>query len=966
MWSHVKSPKLSMKIAMMGAGGAIVTAVALVALAVWQSGQYNKLAQNEVNQLIDADFDHIARGVYNLIRTANETVQQQVDADLRVARHVLENAGGVNQSRGTVEWTCINQLTGDSVKTHLPKMLVGGRWLGQNADTSVETRIVDETTRLVGETATIFQIMSKRGDMVRVATTVTDQKGNRAIGTYIPAVNPDGTPNPVIRAVLNGETFQGLAFVVDAWYLTAYEAIKDGEGNLVGMLYVGVRQDSVAAKVRQAILATTVGTTGYVYVLGGKGHHRGHYIISQAGERDGEDIWDITDSDNRFVIREIISKAVALRGGELATEQYRWQNPGESIPRWKIARLAYYEPWDWVIGTSVYLDELETYKTVLSSGRMRMTTTMLIAGLIITLSVGALGALLAWSIIRPIRQMTAAVETIVEGNLDQTVGIQSRDEIGGLARAFNVMTERLKLTIEGLHHSEEKFRDIHDNALEGIFQTTFEGKFLNVNPSMARILGYDSPEDLTRSIVDVREQVYFRPEDREIFVTTLRQKGVILEHEVEARLKNGGTIWISISAHIVRDEAGKPLHIEGFVTDSSDRKRAEESLRRLNRELEAISQCNQTVLRATSEQTLLKDICSIVCDKAGYRMAWVGYAGDNDAKTVCPVAWAGVEEGYLASADFTWADTERGRGPSGAAIRTGRTASISDFATDPIAVPWREDALRRGYRSSIGMPLKDDNSNTFGALVIHSEEPNAFTQDEIRLMEELAGNLAFGITTLRARAERKQAEEQLLASLKEKELLLKEIHHRVKNNMQVITSLLNLQSMSLTDENMKGVFMDSQNRIRSMALIHELLYYSGIFGSVDFLEYCNTLIHRLHAIYQRPDILLTIQGDKLTLNLDQAIPCGLILNELVSNALKHAFPPGVCGRISIQIKKQGHSCCLTVSDDGVGLHTGMDVKHSSSVGMQLLTSLTQQIEGTLSIASGPGVTSTLTFPLTRA
>ena len=193
----------------------------------------------------------------------------------------------------------------------------------------------------------------------------------------------------------------------------------------------------------------------------------------------------------------------------------------------------------------------------------------------------------------------------------------------------------------------------------------------------------------------------------------------------------------------------------------AEHKRAEEALHRLNRELSAVSSCNQILMRAVDEQFLLDEICRIICDEAGYRMAWVGYAGNDDAKSVRPAAWAGVEEGYLAEADITWADEERGRGPTGTTIRTGKTDCIQDFATEPKAALWRDSALQRGYRSSIALPLKDENAKTFGVLNIYSTEPNAFTADEVRLLEELAGDLAFGVNVLRARKSRREAERRI-------------------------------------------------------------------------------------------------------------------------------------------------------------------------------------------------------------
>ena len=205
-----------------------------------------------------------------------------------------------------------------------------------------------------------------------------------------------------------------------------------------------------------------------------------------------------------------------------------------------------------------------------------------------------------------------------------------------------------------------------------------------------------------------------------------------------------------------------------LAQDIIERKRAEEALHRLNRELLAISACNQTLLRASDEQTLLNDVCRIICDEAGYRLAWVGYAENDEAKTICPVAWAGIDSGYIADAKLSWSDdTERGQGAAGTAIRSGEIICVQDFTIDPRSTPWRESALQRGYRSGIVLPLKDESAKVFGVLMIYHSKP-LVTSDEIQLMEELAGDLAFGINTLRTRAERKQAVKELLQS---KELL---------------------------------------------------------------------------------------------------------------------------------------------------------------------------------------------------
>ena len=332
------------------------------------------------------------------------------------------------------------------------------------------------------------------------------------------------------------------------------------------------------SRIRQAILQSSVGKTGYVYILGSSGEDRGQYIISYKGERDGEDVWGNQDSDGRFVIQEIINKATRLKPGEMTTVRYRWQNRGELEPRWKIARLAYYAPWDWVIGTSVYEDELQAYSSLLKDGRIRMIRIMGFAGCIITVLVGLLCMCIIWSITRPIRRMTEVAEKIIDGDFTQVVPVTSHDEIGVLARTFNLMTGELNRSLEGLRASEDKYRGIFENALEGLYQSSLEGRFLSVNPALAHILGYDSPEELIEGITDIRHQFYVNPSDRDILLTAIANHRKAFGFEVQVYRKDGRKIWISISARLRYDETGQPDVIEGFITDITTRKRAEEAL----------------------------------------------------------------------------------------------------------------------------------------------------------------------------------------------------------------------------------------------------------------------------------------------------------------------------------------------------------------------------------------------------
>jgi len=194
--------------------------------------------------------------------------------------------------------------------------------------------------------------------------------------------------------------------------------------------------------------------------------------------------------------------------------------------------------------------------------------------------------------------------------------------------------------------------------------------------------------------------------------------------------------------------------------------RPEATVDRLNRELRAITSCHQTMMRAVDETSLLADICRIVCEEAGYRLAWVGYVERDADNSVRPVARAGHDLGYVDAARVTWADADRGRGPVGAAIRSGNAAWVQDFEFDPRVAPWREEALERGFRAAVALPLKDEAGGVFGALNIYAAERDAFTAEEVRLLEQLAADLAFGILVLRQREARKRMESLLQANLR--------------------------------------------------------------------------------------------------------------------------------------------------------------------------------------------------------
>jgi len=282
-----------------------------------------------------------------------------------------------------------------------------------------------------------------------------------------------------------------------------------------------------------------------------------------------------------------------------------------------------------------------------------------------------------------------------------------------------------------------------------------------INRKGCEILGYDEDEIVGKNWFDS-----FIPDPiREATKTVFRQ---LMDGEVElvryfenpVLTRDGHQRIIAWHNTVLRDETG---HITGTLSsgeDVTERRQSEAELRRLNRAYRTLSECNQILVRSTEEESLLQQVCQSIVEVGKYVLAWVGFAEQDESSTVQPAAWAGIQSGYLDTLDITWQDSERGRGPTGMAIRTGKPVVVRSIECDPSYSPWREDALRRGYQSSIALPLAYDQK-VFGSLTILAASPDAFDAQETKLLTELADDLAYGIMALRNRVRRQQAEEAL-------------------------------------------------------------------------------------------------------------------------------------------------------------------------------------------------------------
>ena len=316
---------------------------------------------------------------------------------------------------------------------------------------------------------------------------------------------------------------------------------------------------------------------------------------------------------------------------------------------------------------------------------------------------------------------------------------------------------------QALQEANNRLRTLVQASPLAITAVDLEGRVSSWNPAAEQMFGWSQDEVMGRPLPTI-------PSDQEETFQALHQQTLtganLLGLELRRQRRDGALIDIRLSTAPLHDGAGAMTGSMGIIEDITVRKRLEATLRQASRALKAITECHQALIRATDEMELLNEVCRIIVEAGGYRMAWAGYAEADARKSVRPVAQTGFDEGYVEKANITWEDKARGRGPVGAAIRSGKPVVVRDTLTDRNFDPWRTEAHKRNFRSVLGLPLIP-----FGALCIYATEPNAFDDEEIKLLLGLANDLAYGIMALRGRAEQRRAE----AALKESEQELRRL-----------------------------------------------------------------------------------------------------------------------------------------------------------------------------------------------
>lgn len=330
------------------------------------------------------------------------------------------------------------------------------------------------------------------------------------------------------------------------------------------------------------------------------------------------------------------------------------------------------------------------------------------------------------------------------------------------------VTERNRAE-QALRESEARYKRITAELTDYQYTVRIEnGEAVETrqSPACIAVTGYEAEEFYANEELWMQMIV---PEDRDMVIQRLAQ--VLQGNDVppiEHRIirKDGVLRWVSDTIILFKDTNAQLLSYEGVIKDITDRKEAEDSLRRANRALKTLSAGNIALVRAKDEDALLQTITEIIVQKGGYDLAAVCYAQNNPEKSIVPIAWSGKEEHSCSSLHFSWDDNETGQLPVARAIRTAQTQICRDIAAEEAYAPWKESSLSEGYTSHIALPLSD-NKHTFGTLSIYSSQKETFDTEEVYLLEELTNDLAYGIMNLRTRAEHERHETLLRQSLEQ-------------------------------------------------------------------------------------------------------------------------------------------------------------------------------------------------------
>jgi PAS domain S-box-containing protein len=482
------------------------------------------------------------------------------------------------------------------------------------------------------------------------------------------------------------------------------------------------------------------------------------------------------------------------------------------------------------------------------------------------------------------------------------------------------ISERLKFE-ENIRASEERFRTLASHAPIGIFLTDNKGKAIYVNDKLKEISKYPNIKGFMENWVNK-----IHPDDRSRIKDTINQVDNNNEEDQnEYRIApiNGDERWVKVQVNLLKSPEGDIIGKVGTVEDITSRNRAdkeklraevaEETTRRLQKEINE---------RKTAESALIA------------AKEYTQYIINSSIDMIIATDTSGIitEFNQAASSGFGFFSTS---------IIGGAVNVL--FSDENNQKKITKTVFEHGQWSGDIQCKRADDSEFTGYL-------------SASLIKSSTGKTIGLMGVLRDITELKIAEKELKENVHQKEILLKEVHHRVKNNLQVISSILSLQTSYIEDSDTLTIIQECQDRIKSMAFIHESLYQAADLAYVNFAEYLRNLCTNLKYSYMSPDrnIDLDFDIEEISLSLDSSIPCGLIVNELVSNCFKYAFKEEVEGNIKISFEKDGENKKLVVHDSGGGLPSGLDFRNTDSLGLQLVVTLVDQIDGDINYEFSDG------------
>jgi len=509
-----------------------------------------------------------------------------------------------------------------------------------------------------------------------------------------------------------------------------------------------------------------------------------------------------------------------------------------------------------------------------------------------------------------------------------------------------------------LRESEERYRIITENMDDTIWLIDLTQNITFISPSAERKRGYSSKELRSMPMLD-HLALPFRPLVQEILTSMIEGSKKDPNHhftrtiDLEFRNKDHSSYWAETTISLIKKPDGTPAGFMGLGRDITERKKAEAVIRAESERAKALLHISQ--MSGEPDDEIARFALGKALELTGSPVGYLGYTSEDESE-ITMVYWPvkTAEECSVKEKPLTLKVSETGL--LAEAIRQRKPVITNDYAApSPLKKGLPEGHVPLTRHMNIPLFEKDHIVAVVGVGNKETDYTEADVQQLTLLMDAMWRVI-----------EKKKADALILASLHEKEMLLKEIHHRVKNNLQIIGSLLYLQSVNVSDPFTQGILRECRARVKSMALIHEKLYRSKDIGRIPFVTYLEGLVEALKDSYgvddDRVAFDIAVTPEDLTLNIETGIPCGLLVNELLSNSLKYAFPDGRTGRIRIEIGQTApRNYTLVIADNGVGFPKDVDFRNTPSLGLQLVNNLVSQLDGEIVLDASDGTKFSIRF-----